>query len=199
MRTLTIIISNKPTGETYHARSYPHDDRNNNGLIELYGVPVYKVFLVVKGKPRKEWRALRFMPYWNNPKAPEKKYKSRGWVNAGLSGKIHRKVVERYFPKYGVQNRYSPHQGAIQIRGNYLIHSGPQKLSEAGWGAAGCVEIVGDFSKFKQDIRDLAEVKVPDVDRALTRMVNRGKLLLTIQPARAPRIRKNFIGEAFPQ
>ena len=44
-REVLIVVSNKKTLDTYLSRSYPDDDRDNNGRIELYRTPVYKVFL----------------------------------------------------------------------------------------------------------------------------------------------------------
>ena len=70
--SVLIVVSNKKTGDTYLSRSYPDDDINNNNKIELYRTPVYKI--VIKGMDStnasqiKEWPAVRFMPYWNDPK-----------------------------------------------------------------------------------------------------------------------------------
>lgn len=45
LREVLIVVSNKKTLDTYLSRSYPDDDRDDNGGIELYRTPVYKVFL----------------------------------------------------------------------------------------------------------------------------------------------------------
>jgi hypothetical protein len=228
LRKVLITISSIITNDTYYARSYPEDDIDGNGLIELYKTPVYKVFLEVLKNPRRktgekpiEWKALRYMPYWNDPRSPYKKYKARGWVTAGLSRtakkgsvkigtkrlnripvkgvkRITAKVVEKYFPDYGVQNRYSPFSGAIQIKGRYLIHAGPQTLSESGWGAAGCVEIFGNFDKFKDDIRILSRSRRRSSHRAIKDLVRAKKLFVRVEYAPRPNIRGYFYKEVVP-
>ena len=45
LRNVTITVSSIPTGNAYLARSYPHDDYNNNGKMQLYRVPVYNVLI----------------------------------------------------------------------------------------------------------------------------------------------------------
>ena len=135
LKDVTIIVSSQKTGENYYSRSYPDDDYNDNGKIELYATPVYMIFIKSEGKS-KAWKALRFMPYWNDPKRPSPGYKSRGFINAGLNS-LATKAVTYYDPKYGTHNRYSPYSGGIQIKGNFLIHAGPKNLLDKGWGSAG--------------------------------------------------------------
>ena len=71
LRDVDIIISGTKTGDTYYAKSYPCSDMDKNSKIELYGVPVYYVY--IKGTDDKgqsvkyTWKALRFMPYYNPP------------------------------------------------------------------------------------------------------------------------------------
>lgn len=70
LRDVDIIISGTKTGDTYYAKSYPCSDMDKNSKIELYGVPVYYVY--IKGTDDKgqsvkyTWKALRFMPYYNH-------------------------------------------------------------------------------------------------------------------------------------
>ena len=191
LNEVLIIISNEKTGDIYNARSYPDADYDNDGKLELYKTPVYKVYIKNK-KIKKEWKALRFMPYWNDPKAPSQKYRSRGWVNSGLSQSISKKVVTYYNPKYGTQNRPSPFSGAIQIKDNFLIHAGPQNLFEAGWGGAGCVEIIGDFDKFKEDIRNLSGSNKKNHHEAILELVKAKKLFVQVDFAVPPDLKKNF-------
>src|SRR5688572_19432300 len=72
-RPVDIIVTGK-TSATYEARSYPNDDFNADGLVELYTTPVYDV--IVEGtnaagaRERRSWQGLRFMPFYNDPKAP---------------------------------------------------------------------------------------------------------------------------------
>ena len=63
-----------------------------------------------------------------------------------------------YDANYNTSNSPSPHKGAIQIQNSFLIHSGPPTLEDSGWGSAGCVEIIGDFSEFKEDIKTVSGI-----------------------------------------
>lgn len=76
-----LIVTNRTTGDFYFGRSYPDDDYNNDGKIERYRIPVYIVKLegIRSGKAVSiGWKALRFMPYWNDPKNPGTHYKTKG-------------------------------------------------------------------------------------------------------------------------
>lgn len=188
-----IIISNKKTGETYDlAKSYPHSDFDDDGIRETYSTPVFKVFIRnIKddNKTQKEWSAIRFMPYWN-PQGAYTDYKTEGWINSGLSSRRKMKLVTLYKKNYEIHNTYSAFNGAIQITGNFLIHAGPKNLNDSGWGSAGCIEIIGDFNKFKQDIMLLSGSKKKDPDDAILELVKAKKLFINIEPAQSPRFEK---------
>lgn len=198
LRTVVLVVSAQKTPDTYAARSYPDDDYDNNGKIELYGTPVFKVFIQgtdTNGKAvSHEWKALRFMPYWNDPKSPSPKYKSLGWVNSG-KWQVAKKAVKRYDPTYGTHNRYSPYGGAIEIDGAFLIHAGPNDLSDSGWGAAGCVEIIGNFDDFKDQIKVLSGSTATEADVAILDLVKQRKLFIHVESARAPNLKASFLRE----
>ena len=180
MDSVTITVTNRKTGDTYKARSYPDDDKDNDGVIEFYSTPVY--FIDIKSKAgTKTWKAVRFMPYWNDPAAPDPGYRARGFLNSGLH-KFPKQAVSLYLPNYPIHNRYSPHKGAIQIRNNFLVHAGPSNLSDIGWGSAGCVEVIGDFGQFKRDIRNLAGINAATTeDAALSNLVRNKKLFIELE------------------
>ena len=126
----------------------------------------------------KTWKAVRFMPYWNDPAAPDTRYRAQGFINSGLH-KFSKQAVSLYLPNYGTHNRYSPFRGAIQIKNSFLIHAGPQNLHDFGWGSAGCVEIIGDFGKFKKNIRDLAGISsATEAGTAISNLVQNKNCLL---------------------
>jgi len=192
MNPVTIVITNNKTGELYKARSYPDDDKDNDGAIEFYNTPVYEIE-ITSGSKIIKWKAVRFMPYWNDPASPDLHYKSKGFINSGLH-KLQKKVVDLYLPNYGTQNRYSPHRGAIRIRNNFLIHAGPKDLMDVGWGSAGCVEIIGDFGKFKQDIRDVAGISnTVEAGKAIESMVKHKKLYVEIEKDTPPSFRNHVV------
>jgi len=187
LNEILITISNTETSDVYYAKSYPDWDFNDNWLMEFYKVPVFKIF-IENSTTKKVWKGLRFMPYWNDPKKLDKHYKQQGWVTAGLSS-IAKKAVTYYNPHYRTQNRVSPSNGAIQIKDSFLIHAGPAKLLDYGWGSAGCVEIIGNFDKFKNDIKILSNSKKMDTNDAIRELVNTRKLFVKVEHAVAPNLK----------
>lgn len=189
MKDVTVVVTNKKTGQHYYAHSYPDRDIDNNGKNDVYKTPIYEVH-IIQGANKIVWNAVRFMPYWNDPKAPNPKYKTIGFVNSGLHS-LNKKSVSLYLPHYSTQNSFSPTRGAIQMRGNFLIHAGPRTRFASGWGSAGCVEIIGNFDKFKADIRDLAGIKPAILPgAALTQLVANKKLFVEVQYATPPNFKK---------
>jgi hypothetical protein len=198
LRNVLVVVSNQKAPMTYLSRSYPNSDKNNNGLIELYETPVFYVF--IRGNDEngvlveKRWEALRFMPYWN----PDGKvYSQIGWANAGLHS-LSKTKVSLYKKNYTVHNRHSDYNGAIQLKGSFLIHAGPTSIKEIGWGAAGCVEIIGNFGKFKENIRDLSGTGLTDADDAIEALVKAGKLFVQVDYAVAPQLQNSLYGEVKP-
>lgn len=197
IRNVTIVVTNKIVG-TYEARSYPDDDYNGNGLVELYEVDIHEILirgLDENGKNvEKKWEAPRFMPYWNNPQNPNSHYSHLGWINAGLSN-AKTIIVPRYNKDYELQNRLSNFKGAIVLQGSFYIHAGPADRMDYGYGSAGCIEIIGNFDDFKADITNLSGVENHTVDGALEMMVQNRKLKVTIEAAVPPDIRNRFTRE----
>ncbi|TYQ16932.1 UNVERIFIED_CONTAM: hypothetical protein Cloal_3513 [Acetivibrio alkalicellulosi] len=190
LRDVSIVMSSKRTGDRYLAKSYPHEILDNNGRTKLFSVPVFWLYLHGtddKNAPvQKDWKALRFMPYWNDPKKSSS-YRTLGWANAGLRH-LPKKTVTYYNPIYMTRNRTSPFSGAIQMRDSFLIHAGPQTIHDSGWGAAGCVEIIGDFGQFREDIKILSgSTKVCSHD-AILELVSAKKLFIQVDHAIAPNI-----------
>ncbi|WP_395045791.1 hypothetical protein [Flavobacterium sp.] len=134
------------------------------------------------------------MPYWNDPKSPSTHYRTEGWANSGLTI-LDRKKVVLYDRNYEVHNSYSPFGGAIQMQGNFLIHAGPSNIYESGWGAAGCVEIIGSFDDFKKDIADLAGIPSKNLHEAMLTLVKSGKLFVEVQYALRPNFKNSFHSE----
>lgn len=194
MEEVLITITSKTTGEEYLSRSYPHDDKDGNGKVELYSTPVFKI-LIESSQGSFEHTGLRFMPFWNDPANPDLGYKGRGWKNSGLADHHSKQAVPNYLPDYSVHNRPSPDKGAFQLHGNFLIHAGPRTLADKGWGAAGCVEIIGFFEVFKQDVRALSGQHETALDTALHGLVKAQKLFFEIQKTTRPRLQDRQKGE----
>ena len=193
-RKVKITLTNKVVG-SYEARSYPDDSQGDNNWIELYKVPVYEVTIAGKDNSGTDktiiHQAPRFMPYWNDPKALDPHYSTKGWANSGLSS-ARTVIVSRYIRDYAVQNRYTPGKGAIVLKGAFYIHAGPGVLSDVGYGSAGCVEIIGNYDTFKSDIASLSGSKFSDVDDAIQNLVNDRNLTVVIEGTTAPDIKSLY-------
>lgn len=198
MRTVTVTVTNLPSGSSYLARSYPTDDANGNGLLEHYATPIYKVHVqgtnATGTKVTKSWDAIRFAPFYNNPHKPTATYKTLGWANAGLSS-LSRRATDLYDPTYTVHNTHSAFNGAIRLKGNFLIHAGPLYPSDSGWGSAGCVEIIGNFNDFKGDIASLSGLSFSTPDEALSALVKSRRLFVEVVAAPRPDLKRNYAGE----
>lgn len=197
-RTVDITVSAKRTGETYEARAYPVDDVDGDGRTEYYRAPVFYVYIdgtnAAGVRERRVWKTPRFMPY-NNPAGARhvSSYASVGFLTAGLSS-VPRTAVGQYKPNYEVHNRFSPFGGAIVVKGAFYIHAGPENLSDAGWGSAGCVEIIGNFDDFKKDVLELsgatpAPGNAAALNAAVGRLVSARKLFVTYESATRPNLR----------
>ncbi len=191
LRKVVIVVSNQTTSDVYYAKSYPDPDFDNDLKWERYKAPVYKVFLDgtdPAGKAtREEWKALRFMPFWNDPKEPDTRYNTRGFANSGLTY-FARKLVPAYIEDYKVHNTFSPFDGAIQIKGNFLVHAGPETTASDSWswGAAGCVEVVGNFEDFRMHIIRMAGSTETDIHKGMHELVAAKVLYVQVDLARAP-------------
>jgi hypothetical protein len=193
-RKVTITLTNKVVG-SYEARSYPHDDMNGDGKIELYKVPLFEISIAgvddTGNAVTFTHKAPRFMPYWNNPRTPDPHYHTKGWVNAGLS-QARTIKVERYIRHYEVRNRYSPGRGAIVMKGAFYIHAGPASEADVGFGSAGCVEIIGNYDIFKANIASLSGYPSAIADDAIAKLVMDRKLTVIIKNATVPDIKKLY-------
>jgi len=194
LHDVDIIVSNKQTTETYYAKSYPYRVMEGDGKVALYGVPVYYVYIEGNGK-RYTWKALRFMPYYNPDEdgdgiGYDSRYRTTGWVNCGLH-KLSRQPAPRYIKDYGTHNVVSPYSGAIVLKSTFYIHAGPEDLRNIGWGSAGCVEIIGSFNKFKEQIKELSGSTKDNADGAISELVSNRKLYITVEHAIPPQIEKN--------
>jgi len=191
VRQVEIVVTNNIV-EHYEARSYPDEQRDKKGFYALYRVPVYDILvngIDDKGNPNSmKFMAPRFMPYFNNPKTPTH-YATKNWVNAGLSsGRTI--IISKYKMDYEVQNRYSPGRGAIVLHKAFYIHAGPADLLNYGFGSAGCIEIIGNFEDFKKTIATLSGDMTGTPDDAIQRLVNAKKLIVKIEEAKVPNIKK---------
>ena len=200
LKRVEICISNQMSGNDFYcAKSYPHTDKDRNGRMDTYSVPVY--FLFIKGKDENDilkirvWKVLRFMPYWNDPLNYDNRYRQKGWTVAGLH-KLPLQKVSEYKKDYSVHSATTIYKGAIVLKGSFYIHAGPDKIPDATnaiYGSAGCVEVIGDFNLFKEDIRELSGSDNKIADDAIEELIRKGLLYVQIEQAPPPDLLKRII------
>lgn len=190
-----VVMTAEVTGSYDTATAYPVPDVNGDGREDRYRVPVYRLYIEGRGQ-RREWTALRFMPYWN-PGGRVRDYSTQGWANAGLTN-IPRRLFQGYKPEYEIHNTESRFNGALVVQNTFYIHAGPETLQDPDWGSAGCVEIIGDFEKFKADIVELGGLPTSSIDAGLARLVRERRLFVTYQPATRPDLRSALVGQGEP-
>jgi len=195
LREVLIRVSNREVPNLYTARSYPKKDYNNNGLHELYEVPVYYVYIEGTDNRgiavKRVWNALRFMPYWNDPKDRSPNYSTLGWANVGIHY-FPKTAVTQYKPNYTIHNSPGFSNGAIVIKDRFYIHEGPKDLISYGAGSAGCIGIIGSFDQFKEDIKELSGCNLNlSADSAILQLIKERKLFLQIESATPPDIFKS--------
>lgn len=215
MDVVVITVSNIKDGK-YCAYSYPQIIAvNNTGFV--YDVPVYYVFMQKQTIPNNQmpqpsgfnflqvpftktpsnyvekitdplqvlvFHALRFMPYWNDPMNPDPTYSTIGFTNSGLPQLSLRKAG-LYLPDFC--------GGGIQLRDGFFIHKGPLNRSVKGWGAAGCVEIIGEYPVFLNYILALLghkPVESKKIHRTMGELVRCGQLWVEVQKDVAENILK---------
>ncbi|SUB88376.1 Uncharacterised protein [Porphyromonas macacae] len=199
LRKVQLVVSNQVVGgQFYHATSFPHRDRDKNGIWDIYNVPVY--YLYIKGSDEKgrriskAWRVLRFMPYWNDPSDPNPHYLQEGWVVAGLCSHPNQPVAQ-YKRFYRVHSAPSKYDGAIVIKNSFYIHAGPSSIPiapEGVYGSAGCIEVIGNFYEFKNQIKQLSGSQ-KTADDAIADLVKQRKLYVEIEHAVPPNLINNLI------
>jgi hypothetical protein len=81
------------------------------------------------------------------------------------------------------------------MRDTFYIHAGPTNVNESYWGSAGCAEVVGNFDKFKEDIKHLSGSREPQANGAILEAVRNKRLWVQVDPASAPNLRANVVGE----
>ena len=65
----------------------------------------------------------------------------------------------------------------------------------AGWGSAGCVEIIGDFSNFLKDIKIISGSTKSDTHKSILDLVKAKKFFVEVEYEVPPDFRSNLYGE----
>lgn len=71
------------------------------------------------------------------------------------------------------------------ITGAFYIHAGPTALTDYGWGAAGCTEVIG-FTAMKAHIAELSDQPGKSVEDAIKELVRQKMLIIKLEQATRP-------------
>jgi len=91
--------------------------------------------------------------------------------------------------------------GAFRMKGNSLIHDGPDDLSSHGWAAFGCVEVAGPagFDELKKFVYRFSSKASPKlIEQELVDMGNRKEMKVKLQAATRPKV-DHIDGKALPK
>jgi RHS repeat-associated protein len=142
-----VTISGTQNGRFAYSWAYPDGNYNL-----AYRTPLYSVTVSAKtdaGVTRSvTFDAIRFGPRNDRDKMSV----------AGLAEEQTHTL--RWYPEYMLHSTGSAENGAWIVKGNFLIHDGPDGPDEV-FGTAGCVEIYGQdgFSRFNKAMLDLSGEK----------------------------------------
>lgn len=107
------------------------------------------------------------MPYYN----PQifSSYQTIGWVNSGLH-KLNRQPAPEYKKAYEVHNTYSQHNGAIVLKGTFTFTLVLKILLILDGEQQGAL-VIGSFSEFKDQVKELSGSTQVDADSAISELV----------------------------
>lgn len=153
--------------------SYPEDNK------KTYKVPTY-LFTVSgtddKGKPQsRDFECIRFGVAKHN-KRKNGRVSVVGWTHTKYIN-----TIRRWNPNYTVHSADSLEKGAWNVKGNFLVHDGPDDPKVDVFASLGCVEICGKegFVKMNRFMASLSGSKKPSMDEKLMEMGQSGKLKIT--------------------
>lgn len=71
------------------------------------------------------------------------------------------------------------------MTGTFYIHAGPTSLTNYGWGAAGCTEVIG-FTAMKDYIAELSGQPGKSTEEAIKELVKQKMLIIKLEQATRP-------------
>lgn len=157
----------------YLAKSYPV----KSGMA--YKVPLYRVKLTSTARPGEEkWTcALRFLPVKNN-------INDIPFMSGLMDAQSY--FEPTYDPIYTPHNTQGLDIGGFSLYDNFLVHAGPDSVTDYGVGGKGCVEVVS-FDQFKLDIVHMCGKHPSDLpDKTMAYLCGKKRLHIVIEAANKP-------------
>jgi hypothetical protein len=181
LNNILITVTNEVVGKA-NTFSYPYSNSNDPKKLIRYEIPIYKV--TVSGTDENgndvsmDLEAIRFGV--KNVKSGQAKDSYMQGIESGTFSKAP------WDPSYQPHSFESNEKGAWVVKGNYLIHDGP----DPGYlGASnGCVEILnkGGFNKFNDFIISLSGSKAPTRGAQLNEIGQKGLVTIKYEQAKVP-------------
>lgn len=175
LNTIRLVVGGKPwkRAQTF---AYPVPDGR------IYSIPTYPltVSAPASGMRTEVFEVLRFGVH-RTKRDPSPKI-------VGIAGyEVH--TIKRWIPTYRVHSAQSRELGAWQVKGNYLIHDGPDSPTADLYATAGCIEICGGpqgFEAFNRYVALLAGSRKPHLGLMLDDIGRSGCMHITYEKAAPP-------------
>jgi len=179
MRAVNIRVGGTP-GHEFPTWAYP------NGIsLGYFSVPSYPCFVTGKDDTgnsiSERFDVLRFGVLCNDGRTP----KVVGLANY----QVH--VIKAWIGSYRVHSASSNENGAWQVYDNFLIHDGPDNITEV-FATIGCIEITGPqgFNKFNDLIIRLSGPKAASREAQLVEIGRAKSLQITYEAAQRPPLKR---------
>lgn len=180
LRKIKLTLTNFAIGKA-KTKTYPVD----NGI--RYEIPQY--LLWVQGTTAEGFPLM--VPFFVLRFGLFKKTAASAPVMVGLANP-QTYTIYRWLPTYSVHSASSYEIGAWQVKGDYLIHDGPDDTKNEVYATIGCVEICGGprgFDKFNDLLIALSGTTKPTRNEQLLQIGANGIIEITYQGATMPPIK----------
>lgn len=178
LRRIHMVAGGKPVGKDALVRSYPSFD-GKRYLMPMYPLDVHG-HTDDGAESSRRFEILRF--------GVRRKDATSAPSVAGIT-RAQTHVIRRWIPTYKVHSHPSVEDGAWQVKGNLLIHDGPDDPTEELYGTLGCLEITGSpggFITFNDYLISLSGAKAASREAQLAEMGASGRMSIKYLLAERP-------------
>lgn len=174
-RSVELTVGSTPVGEA-EVWAYPDGEDLGNFLVPVYELTASGIDDTGTAVTQTV-KVLRF--------GVEKKGDESPHIVGLADQQTH--VIKAWIPTYTVHSADSPEKGAWQVKGNYLIHDGPDDDTEL-FATLGCIEIMGPqgFIKFNDLILSLSGLSSGSRAEQLPAIGRAGQMSITYVEAEPP-------------
>lgn len=197
LRNVTIVITGTKEDVYHGARSFPREIEKENGELQYYDAPVYRMYL--RGTDddgnfvERLFQVIRFMPGYNpDPDFDDTCKQYREWPVLSMVGLKDEQGINTTYKDYflhGAPGDAQPDDGAFILNNSFLLHDGPDE-GEDGFGAFGCCEVYGNngMQALKEGIAELSGMEEGSTEEKIQALCQEKKLYIFIEGTARPEI-----------